>query len=134
LERAAELGADVGLLDGDPSMTLEALGGVPADVVFDFVGTDSTLEHASAVVAPGGLVQLVGEAGGSLRFGFDGPPVESWLTTVAWGSPEDLREVVTLAQRGRLRWEVDAVPLGDAATAHARLRAGEAETRIVLVP
>ena len=134
LERAAELGADIGLLDGDPAMTLEALGGFPADVVFDFVGTDATLELASAVVARGGLVQLVGEAGGSLRFGFDGPPVESWLTTVAWGSAEDLREVVTLARRGRLHWEVDPVPLRDAATAHARLRAGEAEARIVLVP
>ena len=134
LERAAELGADIGLLDGDPAMTLEALGGVPADVVFDFVGTDATLAHASAVVAPGGLVQLVGEAGGSLRFGFDDPPVESWLTTVAWGSPDDLREVVALARRGRLSWEVEAVPLTDAASAHARLRAGEADARIVLVP
>jgi propanol-preferring alcohol dehydrogenase len=134
LERAAELGADIGLLDGDPAMTLEALGGSPADVVFDFVGTDATLAHASAVVAPGGLVQLVGEAGGSLRFGFDGPPVESWLTTVAWGSPEDLREVVGLARRGRLSWEVEQVPLREARVAHARLRAGEAEARIVLVP
>jgi len=134
LERAAELGADIGLLDGDPAMTLEALGGQPADVVFDFVGTDETLAHASAVVAPGGLVQLVGEAGGSLRFGFDSPPVESWLTTVAWGSLDDLREVVTLARRGRLRWEIDAVPLRDAAAAHARLRSGDAGARIVLVP
>lgn len=134
LERAAELGADIGLLDGDPAMTLEALGGQPADVVFDFVGTDATLGHASAVVAPGGLVQLVGEAGGSLRFGFESPPVESWLTTVAWGSPDDLREVLAIARRGRLSWEVEPMPLRDARAAHARLRAGEAEKRIVLVP
>jgi propanol-preferring alcohol dehydrogenase len=134
LELAAELGADIGLLDGDPAMTLEALGSQPADVVFDFVGTDSTLAHASAVVAPGGLVQLVGEAGGSLRFGFESPPVESWLTTVAWGSADDLREVVTLARRSRLSWAVERVPLREARSAHARLRAGEAASRIVLVP
>ncbi len=40
---------------------------------------------------------LIGEAGGSMPFGFDGPSVESWLTTVAWGSASDLREVVRLA-------------------------------------
>ena len=49
-------------------MTHEALGG-PADVVLDFVGTDETLAHAAAVVAPDGLVMLVGEAGGQLDFG-----------------------------------------------------------------
>ena len=133
LERAAELGADIGVLDGEPAMTLEALGS-RADVVFDFVGTDDTLTHASAVVAPGGLVQLVGEAGGSLRFGFESPPVESWLTTVAWGSLDDLREVVNLARRGRTHWDVDPVPLGDATAAHARLRSGDAGARLVLVP
>lgn len=133
LDRASELGADVALLDGDALMAREALGG-PADVVLDFVGADATLALAAAVVAPGGVVVLVGEAGGSLPFGFDGPPVESWLTTVAWGSASDLREVVRLAGRGRLRWNVEAVPLRDAAAAHARLRAGDVDGRLVLVP
>ena len=133
LERASELGADIGLLDGDPAMALKAMG-ASADVVFDFVGKDETLAHASVVVAPDGLVILVGEAGGHLPFGFDRPPVESWLTTVAWGSRDDLRDVVRLAQRGRLRWEVETVPLREAATAHARLRAGDVDGRLVLVP
>jgi alcohol dehydrogenase, propanol-preferring len=133
LERATELGADLALLDGEPPMTLEGLGG-PADVILDFVGTDATLAHASDVVAPGGLVVLVGEAGGSLPFGFDRPPVESWLTTVAWGSGDDLREVVRLAERGRLRWNVEALRLADAAAAHERLRTGDVDGRVVLVP
>lgn len=133
LEKAAELGADVGLLDGEPSLTLEALGR-RADVVLDFVGSDATLAHAAAVVAPDGLVVLVGEAGGSIPFGFDAAPVESWLTTVAWGTRDDLREVVRLAARGRLRWNVEAVPLVEAAAAHDRLRAGDVEGRLVLVP
>jgi len=133
LERAAELGADIGLLDGEPEMALDALGG-PADAVFDFVGTDSTLAHAAAVVAADGLVVLVGEAGGSLAFGFDRAPVEAWLTTVAWGSRDELREVVRLAQRGRIDWQVEAVPLTDVAAAHDRLRAGDVTGRLVLVP
>ncbi|MGZ8475139.1 MAG: alcohol dehydrogenase catalytic domain-containing protein [Candidatus Limnocylindria bacterium] len=133
LERASELGADVGMLDGDAEMAREALGG-PADVILDFVGADSTLALGSEVVAPGGLVMLIGEAGGSMRFGFDGPPVESWLTTVAWGSAAELREVVRLATRGRLKWNVETLPLRDVASAHARLRAGDVDGRLVLVP
>jgi propanol-preferring alcohol dehydrogenase len=133
LERASELGADVGLLAAEPEMVREALGGA-ADVVLDFVGTDGTLAHAVSVVAPGGLVALVGEAGGSVRFGDAGTPPEASLTTVAWGSRDDLREVVRLAERGRLRWEVETMPLVEAATAHARLRAGEVRGRLVLVP
>ncbi len=133
LERATELGADIALLDGDAHMVRDALGG-PADVVFDFVGGETTLALAAAVVAPGGLVMLVGEAGGALSFSFDGPPVESWLTTVAWGSAAELREVVGLAERGRLHWNVETMQLVDAATAHARLRAGDVDGRLVLEP
>lgn len=133
LERATELGADLGLLDGDPPMTLEGMGG-QADVVFDFVGTDTTLAHASAVLAPDGLLVLVGEAGGTATFGFDHGPLEAWLTTVAWGSRDDLREVVSLAERHRIRWEVETMPLAEAADAHARLRRGDVVGRIVLVP
>ncbi len=133
LERATELGADIALLDGDAHMVRDALGG-PADVVFDFVGGETTLALAAAVVAPGGLVMLVGEAGGALSFSFDGPPLESWLTTVAWGSAAELREVVGLAERGRLHWNVETMPLSDAATAHARLRAGDVDGRLVLEP
>jgi alcohol dehydrogenase, propanol-preferring len=133
LERAAELGADIGLLASDAPMTLEAMAG-PADVVLDLVGNDETLAHAAAVVAPDGLVLLVGESGGHLPFGFDPLPVESWLTTVAWGSRDDLRDVVRLAARGRLHWDVEAIPLREVAAAHARLRAGDFDGRLVLVP
>ena len=133
LERSAELGADIGLLAVEPELTIEGLGGRP-DVVLDFVGNDGTLAHAAEVVAPGGVVLLVGEAGGQLDFGMDSPTIEAWLTTVAWGSPQDLRDAVRLAHRGRLRWSVERIPLADASDAHRRLRNGEVEGRIVLVP
>ena len=133
LARAKELGADIGLLEGGPEGWIEALGG-PADVVLDFVGTDETLADAAAVVAPDGLVVLVGEAGGSMPFGFDRVPIESWLTTVAWGSNDDLGSVVALAETGKLQWDVETLPLGEVATAHSRLRAGDVPGRLVLVP
>jgi propanol-preferring alcohol dehydrogenase len=133
LERAAELGADVGLLALEPELTIEGLNGRP-DVILDFVGTDDTLAHAAEVVTPGGAILLVGEAGGHVPFGMDRLTVEAWLTTVSWGSPDDLRDVVRLARRGRLRWDVETMPLDQAAAAHERLRRGEVTGRVVLVP
>ncbi|HEU4864233.1 MAG TPA: alcohol dehydrogenase catalytic domain-containing protein [Candidatus Limnocylindria bacterium] len=133
LERASSLGADIGLLDGDGTMARDALGG-PADVVFDFVGNDQTLRLGADVVAPDGLVMLIGEAGGHLSFGFDRPPVESWVTTVAWGSHAELSDVVRLARRGRIHWNVEPMPLRQVAEAHARLRRGDVDGRLVLVP
>jgi len=133
LARAATLGADLGILEGDESLVSLGLGG-PADVVFDFVGTDATLDYAVHNVAPGGLISLVGEAGGQVPFGFDRLPVEASMTTTAWGSVADLREVVRLARHGRLAWEVERMPLREAQAAHDRLAKGGVAGRLVLVP
>ncbi len=129
LERATELGADIALLDPDAA----ALG-EPADVVLDFVGSHETLALAAQVVAPDGLVMLVGEGGGETNFGFEHPAVEAWLTTAAWGSIDELREVVRLAEDQRVRWAVETIVLAEAQVAHERLRIGAAVGRIVLVP
>jgi len=104
------------------------------DVIFDFVGSDETLVDAARRLAPEGLLIIVGEGGGKLRFGFDASAVESWVTTSAWGSLEDLRQVVALAAGGDLTWDVELMPLADAAIAHERLAAGQVRGRIVLVP
>ena len=133
LALAEELGADLGLLNGDEALVELGLGG-PADVVFDFVGNDPTLDYAVRNVAPGGLVSLVGEAGGRFEFSFDRVPVEASITTTAWGSLADLHEVVRLAKRGRMRWTVERMPLREAAAAHDRLAESRVAGRIVLVP
>ncbi len=133
LALAEELGADLGLLNGDEALVELGLGG-PADVVFDFVGNDPTLDYAVRNVAPGGLVSVVGEAGGRLEFSFERIPVEASITTTAWGSLADLHEVVRLAKRGRMRWTVERMPLGEAAAAHDRLAESRVAGRIVLVP
>jgi propanol-preferring alcohol dehydrogenase len=133
LALAEQLGADLGLLDGEEELVELGLGG-PADAVFDFVGNDQTIDYAVRNVAPGGLVSLVGEAGGRFEFGFPRIPIEASLTTTAWGSLADLREVVRLAKRGRMRWTVERMPLTAANEAHDRLAAGQVSGRIVLTP
>jgi propanol-preferring alcohol dehydrogenase len=133
VQRAAELGADVAFLSGEEDLIFTGLGG-PADVVFDFVGSDETLALAVRFVAPGGLISLVGEAGGALEYSFEALPVEATLTTTSWGSHDDLRDVVQLARRHSLHWTVDRMPLREAAAAHDRLAAGQVPGRLVLVP
>ena len=133
LERATELGADHALLDADAATVRSALDG-SADLVLDLVGSSETLALAADVVSMDGLVMLVGEGGGELSFGFQRPPVEAWLTTTAWGSVDELREVVRLAAAGRLVMDVETLALADAAAAHARIRSLQARGRLVLVP
>jgi len=105
-----------------------------AGAVFDFVGTDATLQLGASLLAPGGLLMVIGEGGGTLGFRFDATALETWLTTSVWGSLSELREVAALAGSGKLTWDVELVPLGDAAKAHDRLAAGQVRGRIVLVP
>jgi propanol-preferring alcohol dehydrogenase len=133
LERATKLGVDMALLDPDAAAATGSLGG-PADVVLDFVGSDETLELAAQVVAPDGLAMIVGESGGHLETGFDRPAVEAWASTTAWGSIDELRAVVRLAQVGAVQTDVEALGLEDAPAALARLRAGDVSGRLVLAP
>jgi propanol-preferring alcohol dehydrogenase len=134
LALAAAMGADEAAL---PQLA-EATDGLrrPADVIFDFVGSEATLAAATRVLAPGGLLMVVGEGGGALSFGLgsDAAAVESWVTSAAWGSVDELREVVALAAAGVVTWGVESMPLANAAAAHARLARGEVQGRIVLVP
>jgi propanol-preferring alcohol dehydrogenase len=133
VERATDLGADAAMVDADAASVLTVLGG-PGDVVLDFVGSDETLALAGDVVAPDGVVMLVGEGAGELSFGFERPAVEAWLTTAAWGSIDELRAVVRLANDRRVTWDVETMELMAAQSAHERLRIGDARGRIVLVP
>ncbi len=76
----------------------------------------------------------VGEAGGRVPFGFTLVPYEAHFTSSVWGSYQDLRAVLGIAQRGDLTWDVAPMPLAQANEALARLRHGEVTGRIVLTP
>jgi alcohol dehydrogenase, propanol-preferring len=132
LALAGRMGADASVEADAQELTEEPDS--QQDVVIDFVGSDETLVDAARRLAPGGLLMIVGEGGGKLRFGFDASAVESSVATSGWGSAEDLRHVVALAADQTLTWDVELMPLADAAVAHERLAAGQVRGRIVLVP
>jgi propanol-preferring alcohol dehydrogenase len=124
--RALALGADEAVEPG------EELG--PIRVGLDFVGTSESLGELVSAAEAGGLVVLVGEAGGSIEFGFGSARFEVGVTTSVLGSIPELREVVALARAGAMEWTVDPMPLARANEALDRLRSGAVEGRLVLVP
>ncbi len=124
--RALELGADEAITPDE----LDA----PARVVLDFVGSDESLSLAARIVERAGLVVVVGEAGGSLPFGFGNVPWEASFTTSTWGSLDELTDVLDLARRDQLSWHVETLPLEEANSALDRLRRGEVLGRLVLTP
>jgi propanol-preferring alcohol dehydrogenase len=124
--RALDLGAD----STAAPETLTA----KSDVVFDFVGTTSSLAVAARIIERGGLVVQIGEGGGSLPFGIDKTEHEATFTTSIWASLDDFRAVLELARSGRISWEVEEFPLSQANAALERLRHGQISGRAVLRP
>ena len=136
LEMARAAGADV---------TLSAEGLTPeqvraetdpdgANVVLDFVGSDTTLSLAAASVAQGGDVTFVGRGGGELRIAPGLIPYETTVRMPTWGTVEELGEVVALASAGKIHSEAEVYGFEDAVSAYGKLRQGEVLGRAVVVP
>jgi propanol-preferring alcohol dehydrogenase len=109
-------------------------GGVAA--TFDFVGTDATLALAFAATRKGGRVVQVGLAGGEARL----KAIATWSPEVQfsyswWGNIKELREVLALADDGRLTpIALEFEPLDRINEVHDRLESGKAEGRLVVTP
>jgi propanol-preferring alcohol dehydrogenase len=136
LDLAGSSGADVLVTSGaDAAAEIrEATGGVGADVVLDFVGSDATMQLGVQVARPLGDLTVVGIAGGSLPFGFFTTPYELSLQTTYWGSITELMELLALARRGVVKAEYTTYSLADAPKAYDALRAGTLRGRAVVIP
>ena len=60
-------------------------GGLGGRVRLDFVGADSTMALAVGAVRPGGDVEIVGLADGSLPYTSGAVPVDATLSILFWG-------------------------------------------------
>lgn len=105
-----------------------------ADLVLDFVGSESTLQLAVAVARPLSHITLVGLAGGRYPFGFNTVPYEANLATTYWGSRPDLVELLDLARGGHLDTKIQRFALTDAPSMYELLAAGGITGRAVVVP
>jgi alcohol dehydrogenase, propanol-preferring len=136
---ARQLGVEEAL-DGRRTDLAEAIAkitkghGVAAS--FDFVGTDATLALAVQATCAGGKVSQIGLAGGSAKL----KPLatsrfEVLYEATLWGTIKELREVVALAESGRLTpIAAETAPLKDINRVYRRLKAGEVQGRAVITP
>ncbi len=125
-KRALELGAEEA---GEPG-ELEG----PYEAVLDFVGSNESLADAVRLVDRQGVAIVIGLFGGRIPFGLGAVPHEAHFLSSIWGSRDELAELIELAQRERLEYTIDTMPLERAQEAHDLVRGGEARGRIVLVP
>ncbi|MGQ3041527.1 MAG: alcohol dehydrogenase [Brevundimonas sp.] len=119
--------------EGASARILEATGG-PVPAVIDFVNIASTAETALAILAKGGRLVVVGVTGGEIPLSlaglvFRGLTIQGTLM----GSPQDLRDVVAMANDGRLApTPVSCVPKTDVMQAMDHLHHGHVTGRLVL--
>ena len=146
LDLVRTLGADHVINSRKADVIAEALrltDGAGVDVVWDPVGGEVFEQSPRAMAEGGRLVSL-----GSNSFTGSGV-VEFWsfwvknLRLIGWGgrsntdahAPEIMRELIDLAESGRLRPVVGGTyPLAEAAAAHAAVEARQPIGKVVLVP
>lgn len=113
---------------------LAACGG-PVLAVIDLVNGSATAAFAFAALRKGGKLIQVGLFGGSMTVPL--PPMAMKALTIQGsyvGNPVELRELVALAQNGRVPpLQVTTMPRSQANTALQRLRDGHVTGRIVLI-
>lgn len=136
-ELAGRLGADLVAADCETAASQLAKNptGADVDVVFDFVGSTSTLTSATSLLGPGAALVIVGSGGGQLLAAKNvGLPTGWTFDAPFWGSHDDLVEVIGLARSKSIAAETEVFALDDALDVYQKLRDGDISGRAVLVP
>lgn len=136
LEIAKHMGADEVLLSGDNAVKhiKDITRGQGAEVVLDVVGVNPTLQMSAQVARVFGHLTIVGLGGGALAVNFFSPPHECSVASPFWGSIPELMEVVTLAEAGKIKMQVEHFPLERAVEAYHLLHEGKIQGRAVITP
>jgi len=136
LSLATELGADVQVEAGDRAVEAvrSATQGHGANVVFDFVGDHGTPAEALAMTARGGRVVIVGYGGRLDVPAYDLVAGEITIVGSLVGSHQDLVELASLAEGGRVTVTAQRYALDAVREAMEDLRAGRIRGRAILVP
>jgi alcohol dehydrogenase/propanol-preferring alcohol dehydrogenase len=136
LEAARQAGASDTLdaSGGDVAKRLTALCGGPVEAIIDLVNGTETARMAFDALTKGGKLIQVGLFGGEMTLPLPLMAMRALTVRGSYvGNPKELRELVRIAQGGRLPpIPVAREPLSHADSALARLRAGQVTGRIVL--
>jgi propanol-preferring alcohol dehydrogenase len=112
----------------------EVTGGRGAEVILDFVGTDSTIAAALSSARPLGSVGIVGAGGGEARVSWTSVARECDVWIPQGGTQQDLREVIELAEAGLIVLDDELFGFDRVDEAYARLRGGDLNGRAVVTP
>ena len=102
--------------------------------MFDFVGIDATMKLAASTVRQRGKVTMVGLGGGTLSFSYGVMPHATTIGYTFGGSLSDLAKVVTLAESGRVKPEVQKFPFDQIDRAYHELHDGKIQGRGIIIP
>jgi propanol-preferring alcohol dehydrogenase len=139
LALARELGADLALnaQATDIAARIAAVtSGRGVSAAFDFVGSDSSLTLAIGSTSALGKVTQIGLAGGTARLKvLENSAFEVQFETTLWGTIKELREVLALAESGRL----SSIPIEFASLdcindVYRRVKSGQVAGRVVIRP
>jgi alcohol dehydrogenase, propanol-preferring len=133
---ACKAGASAAVDGGrqDLAAELTRVAGGPVMYVLDFVNASTTVQAAFDSLGNGGILVLVGAAGGTLEISlatmiFRPRSVVGSKT----GTIQDLRDVIALAQSGRLKpIPIECIAFDKANEAMVRLDSGRVTGRVVL--
>ncbi|OAK56290.1 NAD(P)-dependent alcohol dehydrogenase [Rhodococcoides kyotonense] len=136
LALARSVGADHTVTAG-PGAAAEILHlsrGRGVDAVFDFVGSEATVELAGRIAGTFSDINVVGVGRGTLPVGYRRLPFETSVRSSFWGSRSELWEVVDLAHAGKLAVTVQTYTLDQASAAYDQLARGDILGRAIVVP
>lgn len=139
LALARELGAAVALNGRSPDVGAqikEITHGRGVAAAFDFAGSDGTLALAISSTRALGKVTQIGLAGGTARLKvLETSAFEVLFEATLWGTLKELREVIALAESGRLSpIPIQVEPLDRINEVYAKLKRGQVEGRVVIRP
>ena len=139
LQIARQMGAAQTFNGKDPDLAekiRQLTKGHGVSAAFDFVGTDATLDLAIRSTRSLGKVSQIGLAGGSARLkALENSRFEVQFEATLWGSIKELREVIALAESGRLTTiPIEVSPLGSINDVYRRLKQGDIAGRAVIAP
>ena len=139
LEMAKEIGgADFTLNTSDSEVRSKVdkiTNGEGVDVVLDTVGLESTINLAVDILNKNGAIVIVGLFGKEITTPLFQTVIREYQVYGSlWGNYNELREVIELAKKGKIKHQVHKFPLSKVNEAIDLLRAGGIEGRAVIIP
>lgn len=103
--------------------------------MLDTVGLESTINLAVDILNKNGAIVIVGLFGKEITTPLFQTVIREYQVYGSlWGNYNELREVIELAKKGKIKHQVHKFPLSKVNEAIDLLRAGRIEGRAVIIP